>query len=256
MDKRLELYKTWVPDTALWTQWAKPVVFMNLTNFQANRYKYKSFKKFEKPKIPYHNQRMVIVDLPGAESIDEGLILAEKGYRPVPLYNYVPQGKHDLISLDDIIDGLGYGAEFLQRAKLSDRANPVFLLDFNRLQEGRRNDPNFDNRWCVVEQDMPSADYLKKQRIKEIVVHTKMLQEDLKRILYKYQEAGISISRYDEESKESKISAVVIAKPQKASLFYRFRMFSGLARNSVGAFGMYLWHVWESNSSGGHYRAG
>ena len=51
----------------------------------------------------------------------------------------------------------------------------------------------FDNSWDIYPQDMPTAEYLLKNKIKKIVVRSDLLRNDLCQILYKYQEKGLDI---------------------------------------------------------------
>lgn len=246
MKEQLELYKKWAPDTALWTQWAKPVVFMNLKSIKT----WKALELSNAEWTNYSSDRMLIVDLPEEKSIREAIGLAKQGYRPVPLYNGIPEGKKAAVSMDGIVNGLRYGGSILEEIQLSDTANPAFLLDSNRMKGTKIVAGTFDNRWCVVMQDMPSANYLKKRGIKEIVVRTDEFQKDLKHILYHYQKEGINIYLCNQKGNRQ---IQKIAKPKNLSLFYRFLLLFGLARNAAGGFGM---SIPEASSGGGSYRAG
>lgn len=89
MRDNIETYKIWAPNGALWTEWAKPVLFANTP---------KGSFELQIPKLKWIAQTdyttAIIVDLPGKEGVQEGLALARLGYRPVPLYNgvYGPNG--------------------------------------------------------------------------------------------------------------------------------------------------------------------
>lgn len=247
-DENLQLYKEWAPDTAMWTQWAKPVLFMTFPHQRRVR----SLEAYKQERIhwtSYKNEQLLIVDLPDDESIIEGLALARLGYRPVPLFNGV-YGSKSVVPMLDLINGLRCGGPILAQMNLSDKANPAFLLDANRLKGAKKKRGTFDNRWCIVPQDMPSADYLKAHGIKEIIVRTEELQKDLQHILYQYQKQGISIYRCN---KKGTIELVNIPKSNKIGLFYRFLLMFGFARNASGGFGM---SIPEASSGGGGYRAG
>lgn len=248
MNEQLELYKKWAPDTALWTQWAKPVVFMNINT----RLSYRSLAVDHSMGdwTEYQSNRLIIVDLAGVDSIKEGLGLARKGYRPVPLFNGVPGNEKSVVPSKMIVDGLRSGGDFLRTIEINKTANPVFLLDANRLKGAKQKPGTFDNRWCVVQQDMPSANYLKKHGIDEVVVRTSQLQKDLGHLLYDYQKQGIRI--YSCGSKRQ-IIPYMIEKPHGLGLFYRFLLLLGLSRNATGGFGM---SIPEVSSGGGGYRAG
>lgn len=248
MNEELELYKKWAPDTARWTQWAKPVVFMNMklattkrkgTTGQANG-------KWAQ----YQSDRMLIIDLPDDLGVKEGLAVAKIGYRPVPLYNGVPGGRKAVVPNQNIVESLKKGGNVLTTIKLSPTANPAFLLDANRLKGLKRSPGTFDNRWCVVAQDMPSPNYLKKHSINEIVVRTDELQHDLATILYQYQKQGILIYLCNSQGSSQ---LTTIPKPKNIGLFYRFLFLLGFTRSATGGFGM---SIPEVSSGGGGYRAG
>lgn len=248
MEKHLELYKKWAPDTAMWTQWAKPVVFMNMGTTRV--YQKKNSEQTASRWIDYRKKCMVIVDLAEGEGIREGLFLAKRGFRPVPLYNGVPGGANAVVPMAGIVDGLWQGGAVLEKILLSDKANPAFLLDSNRCKGAKKKPGTFDNRWCVVPQDLPSASYLMKHGIEEVVVRTEALESDLKPILYKYQKQGMRVSTCD---LKNGIRLKTIAKPKNVGLFYRFILLLGLARSASGGFGM---SIPEVSSGGGGYRAG
>lgn len=248
MSEQLELYKKWAPDTALWTQWAKPVVFMNINMNLA--YGSVVYERSLGNWTDYQANRLIIVDLPGAEGVKEGIGLARKGYRPVPLYNGVPGSGQAVVPSKPIVDGLRTGGAVLETISINNSANPVFLLDANRLKGAKQKPGTFDNRWCVVKQDLPSANYLKKHGIQEVVVRTNQLQKDLRYLLYEYQKQGISIYLCDIKKQ---VKVHTIEKPQGVGLFYRFLLLLGLSRNATGGFGM---TIPEVSSGGGGYRAG
>ena len=77
MYTQLELYKTWAPDDALWTQWVKPVVFMNMAGNQF--FGGPGLQSVQADWIAYEKGTMIILDLPGKAAIEEGLALASLG---------------------------------------------------------------------------------------------------------------------------------------------------------------------------------
>lgn len=247
MSDQLELYKRWAPDTAMWTQWAKPVVFMSI-NFNLS-YRAVDYSRPIKW-TDYQEDRLLIVDLPGVGSLSESISLARLGYRPVPLFNGVQGSPNAVVPIKPIIDGLRTGGEQLANLTLSSTANPVFLLDSNRLEGAKKVPGTFDNRWCVVAQDLPSASYLMKHGIKEIMVRTDELLADLQHLLYGYQRQGIKVQVCNNQGR---ILLGEISKPKRGGLFYRFLMLLGLSRNATGGFGM---SIVEASSGGGGYRAG
>ena len=241
-----QTYKIWAPDDGLWTAWAKPVLFATGDFFFVDP------SLVDIPQIGWLPERcyntMIIVDLPGKQSVEEGLALARFGYRPVPLYNGVNKPNklsgHSIVDVAGIVTALFAGAEVLRALSIAPAAPPAFLLDSNRMTGGVIRSPGwYDNRWCVFPQDMPSAAFLAKRRIQEVIVRSYRIQDDLAHILYRYQEQKIKVSLCD--GSEIKMKAVLKPRWFK-SLLYRFKVILGLTRNPVGGFGGLVPH-----SSGG-----
>lgn len=157
------------------------------------------FGSFTIPHINYISEFSsdiaVIVDLPGNDSVKEGIAVARLGFRPIPIYNGTNEQTGAIPTVDnrDIQVALIKGALELQKTKISDNASPVFLLDSNRMDRFKMDDSVFDNSWDIYYQDMPSAEYFLKSNIKKIIVRGETIQKDLKKILYKFQKKGIKI---------------------------------------------------------------
>mgnify|MGYP000855915068 FL=1 len=231
MDRRIEIYKTWAPDNSVWTAWAKPVLFADLP---------KTGEMLEIPQAKWIGNAvdtMVIVDLPGIESVVESLALAKEGYRPVPLYNGVkgPSIGSEIVAVGKIQKALIAGADILSSLYISPSAPPVFMLDSKRFSAQVYQAGKYDNRWCVFPQDMPSAKFLKERNIKHVVVRSTTIRNDLSHILCRYQEQGISI--YLSTKFETQKVMKVKRPSEFKSLFYRISVMSGLRRNSAGGFG-------------------
>jgi len=227
----LEIFKIWAPDNALWSQWAKPVLFMNKPE--------SSIHKLEIPELNWiqnlEKQTMIIVDLPGQSGVIESLALARLGYRPVPLYNGV-DGRTSAIAVKvgEIVTALFDGAELLAGYSIKPDAPPVFMLDSKRMNREVKKRGIYDNRWCVFPQDMPSATFLINAGIRRVIVHSDKIRNDLSHILLRYQKEGIEINICNNET----LKKVNLKKPSKfKSLSYRFGAIFGLIRNSAGGFG-------------------
>ena len=257
----IDTYKTWAPDGALWTDWAKPVLFASAS--------YSDPFPLEIPQINwlqnFNQNTAIIVDLPGIKGVEESLALAQLGYRPVPLYNGVHNKNESImvVNVQKTAKALYSGAEILAAVNLPYDAPPVFMLDSRRM-EGIGNKPgSYDNRWCVFPQDMPSAGFLLKHGINNVIVRMEGKDifsgipqnnpgNDLSHILFRYQEAGINIqaANYESEPKDFDVT-----KPsQFKSLYYRFKVTMGLSRNSVGGFGSLIPDL--SESGGRYYSTG
>ncbi len=233
---KLEVYKIWAPDNVLWADWVKPIAFVNMESNLPDPLHIPTLNWITNSR-PYQ-ATAIIVDLPGKESVEEGLALARVGYRPVPLYNAVSnRGPQKMVvPMQEIEKALYDGAEELQRLNMNigTYALPAFLLDSNRMK-GFKTYGDFDNRWSIFAQDMPSASYLISKGIQNIIVRTdSTIQSDLEHILYRYQSAGITLFTYDGIERKQR----TVNKPSKfKAWFYRFGVMMGLRRNSAGGFG-------------------
>lgn len=240
------LYQRWTAERLLWTRWTKPVVFMGITDEQPG-----AFSQLKKaPWAKYRRRRAVIVDLPGEKSVEAGLTAALSGYCPVLLFNGVNGGSSSIVPMRNLVQSVVDGAYAFDKNRIADDANPVFLLDGKRLTKIKRKSGKFDNRWCVVPQDFPSANLLLEHGIREILVQTDKVRRDLEYVLYQFQKAGITIMFCNHRGG---ISTVKISNPQRWKLFYRFFVLLGFNRNAAGGFGM---SIPEISSGGEKYRVG
>lgn len=252
MKDNLTVYKIWAPKDALWTEWAKPVLFASAPrnwNVYINIPQINWMSQMEK-------DTMIILDLPGREGVEEGLGLAGLGYRPVPLYNgvYGPNNSDMIVKVEDIVAAFYNGADILEDLRLESSAPPVFMLDSNRMSGKGKQPGKYDNRWCVFPQDMPSASFLREMRIRKVIVRGEVIQNDLAHILRRYQEQGIKI--YLSDGKEP-MKEVTVVKPSRfRSLFYRFEVISGLTRNGTGGFGGKVPEPTQSSSGSRYYGMG
>lgn len=215
--KNRDVYKIWAPQGAKWVDWVRPVPFVELGEYS----KEYAFSNFKIPQIfytdTYANDIAIIVDLPGYESIEDGIALAKLGYRPIPVFNGTNEQKGAMATTDNhaVEFGLIYGATELNKIEISKDAQPVFLLDTNRLNRYKMNASVFDNSWDVYDQDMPSAEYFLKNGINKIIVRSKKVEKDLSKILYKYQQKGITIMHTQGFDKPERIK---IKKPAKKDM--------------------------------------
>jgi hypothetical protein len=190
-----ELFKLWAPREAKWTDWVRPVLFATMDNSEQRQ----TYHQFQIPNIFYLNTNRtdtaIILDLPGYSSIEEGLALAMKGYRPIPLYNGTMEQQGAMATVDHhgIQSALRWGASEIKKMQLKGDAPPVFLLDSNRMLRLKMTDAMFDNSWDLYAQDLPSAEYFQKNNINRIVIRGERIQKDLAKILYKFQLKGITI---------------------------------------------------------------
>lgn len=190
-----EIYRVWAPVGVKWSAWVRPVPFVGISE-GAGMYNYSNLAV---PSIDYIEKNLtdtaIIVDLPGMESVTEGLGLAKLGYRPIPIYNgtIAQQGSRETVDNQAISIALEWGAGELKKINISDIAMPAFLLDKNRLQRYKMDISIFDNSWDVYPQDMPSGEYLIANGIKRVVVINDSASKDLKKILREYKKKKIKI---------------------------------------------------------------
>ena len=121
---------------------------------------------------PIESKVSIVVELPGVESAMVGVVLAERGYRPVPLFNALPlpsgqpvldpfSGRHvAAVDVLPIIGALRKGAERLAGLQIPLDAPPAFLLDDNRQGNGQMLPDEFDNRSVCFTTDFPSVTFL------------------------------------------------------------------------------------------------
>lgn len=190
-----EAYKIWAPYGKRWVDWVRPVPFVSMNEYTK---KY-NFSGMSMTDIDYidksFNNTAIIVDLPGVQSVMEGVGLAKEGYRPIPVYNGTIEQSGARATVDNQSVGMAlmWGAEKLADINISDDALPVFLLDSNRLNRFKMKISVFDNSWDIYHQDLPSAEYFINNGILKIVVVGERISKDLKKIFYGFQKKGISI---------------------------------------------------------------
>lgn len=190
-----DIYKVWAPVGKKWVDWVRPVPFVEMSSYS----KVYNHSGFSVPKVSYLESdcknAAIIVDLPGMESVTEGLALAREGFRPIPIYNGTAEQPGSRATVDNQSSGiaLALGAAELAKIPIKDDALPAFLTDRNRLQRYKMDVSVFDNSWDVYPQDLPSAEYLVDNGISKVIVVGESVAKDLKKILYEYQKRNIEI---------------------------------------------------------------
>jgi hypothetical protein len=191
-----ETFALWAPPEAVWSRWVKPVLFAHLAAPPAEA------PICVSPSILWPERpepdTAIVVDLPGPSSVAAGLALAERGYRPVPLFNAVP-GPPGASCVDvwPIVAEIVRGSERLASARLSPAAPPAFLLDRSRQLGRIEGESLFDNRSASFPTDFPSARFLAQAGIRRAVLLQEFAtgpQFDLAHTLREWQRGGISLA--------------------------------------------------------------
>ncbi len=250
-----EIFATWAPETSLWSRWAKPVLFAHLNSAA------RPAPKPEPPLdlgwiAPASEMAALVVDLPGAKGVSVALVLAVRGYRPVPLYNAVPAPAEGLLSgpsgaagiaavdLSPVMAELVRGAERLAQLRIPSGAPPVFLLDANRHGLRRQMQPGaFDNRSICFTTDFPSANFLLAHGIKRAVLvqeSTLVPQPDVAHILRRWQDGGLALERAQLDLPIRPVPFQVARPSWYGAMFQRALAAFGLHRAAGGGFGAWM----------------
>ena len=233
-----ETFALWAPPESIWSRWVKPVVFAHLTVPPA-----------EAPICPSpplgwperaEMDNAIVVDLPGPSSVAAGLALAERGYRPVPLFNAVPGPPADSsVDVWPIVFEIVRGAGRLAAARLPPAAPPAFLLDKNRQLRRIGGESLFDNRSVSFPTDFPSARFLAGAGIRRAV----LLQEfatrpelDLAHTLREWQRGGIALAEVSLDSRAP--APLSVGRPSLLGwVWFRALTLLRLRPNPLGGYG-------------------
>lgn len=207
-----ELFRIWAPIGKKWVDWVRPVPFVMMGEYSKSYNTTDAAIQSVDYIGEYDKDTAVIVDLPGDESVKEGISLAKAGFRPIPVFNGTieQQGARATVDNQSVGIALMHGAKQLAELEIDDEASPAFLVDSNRLHRFKMDVTVFDNSWDVYPQDLPSADYMASNGIQKVIVVGEAVSKDLKKILLEYQKKKINIfltNRYNQPKK------VTIRKP-------------------------------------------
>lgn len=244
-----ETFAAWAPSEVPWSEWAKPVAFVNAAEVTGE-----VAADGQLPRIwtPLDSTSAVIVDLPGAEAVHAGLLLAERGFWPVPLFNGT-SGPKPIIDVLPITRALVGGVARLRQRGASPMALPAFLLDSRRKAAGVTIAPGaYDNRWVTLPQDFPSGVLLASRGIMAGTLVQRgglAIAPDLAHVLRRWQDHGLTLRVVDLDTGQV-ADRVTVAKPSGFKLaWYAAVALLGLRRSNVGGFGS---PVPEQTSGGGY----
>jgi len=243
-----ELFRCWAPEESVWSRWAKPVGFLEgavAGTFPAAPSGGPDARPVDVSGVPGPDARVaIVVNLPGGAAVATGVALAHGGYRPIPLFNGVPNTAvgPDLPAAVDtgaLRRALRAHAGTVAGLGLLPDAPPAFLIDKYRLAGGAQPSPGtFDNRWVVLAQDFPSGVFLASHGIRGVLLlePAGWLDGDLAHVLRRWQEAGLPLERLDPAS-PSRVPLDVPRPSRFRALLYRTGVLFGLRRNAAGGFG-------------------
>ncbi|MBI1748739.1 MAG: hypothetical protein HYR55_19455 [Acidobacteria bacterium] len=233
-----KLLEAWspVPDSP-WTPFAKPTLFSALDEIgskvqpiytpaaQAAEVQARNFARHER--VP--NNTMLIVDLPGEETVVWGVALArECKLQPVATFNNWPH-QRGILKAERVLGALLYYAAEMDKLKkagaLSSAARPVLMMDSNRLGLAKTvKDTDFDNRYYLLESDLPSSAQLKSAGIEHILYvgsnqDVQEEQDDLNPYFKALHDSGIDFAILSAQAYTDK-GAVLAAKERRESGYY------------------------------------
>jgi len=248
MDKQT-LFDLWAPAQGVWSPWAKPVLFAHWPRPLLTRHAVPSFDL--SAVAPAAERSAIVVEMPGAEAVAVGLALAERGYRPVPLFNACPPPwvasagpVPAIIDVDSILAALVDGAARLSQVTLPKDAPPAFLIDAHRqrpLQPG--SEGWFDNRSVLFVTDFPSATFLGAQGITQVLLlreGQRHLEGDLAYVLRTWQRAGMRLASLALNQPGSMQPLTIGGSWLLFHFWHRFTTWFRFRRNPLGGFGGFL----------------
>jgi hypothetical protein len=242
-----QAFAAWTPPGVPWCEWAKPVAFVSA---EAAAPAAPPSADVPLP-LGIDASSVVIVDLPGAEAVQAGLLLAQRGCWPVPLFNGT-SGPSPAIDVQPIARALAAGAAVLKLRTIAPAAAPAFLLDSRRRGERVALKPGvYDNRWVTLPQDFPSGALLVSRGFRSATLLQRGIlpvAPDLAHVLRRWQEQGMALRKIDVATGQV-IDGVTIPKPSGFRLaWYTVIALLGLRRSNVGGFGS---AIPEQTSGGG-----
>ena len=256
--KREEIFEAWAPVGRPWSNWVKPVLFANMDI--AALYARSAADAAQEVTLPWTSaitaRAAIVIDVPSSSGVAIGLMLAELGYQPVPLYNAAPGPTERLatplipglaglpismVDMHPVVEALWFGAQRMKRIRLPVDCAPAFLLDSRRRTgEGSATAGRFDNRSVSFPTDFPSASFLQSQQIRHAVLvqfEGGQPQSDLAHTLLRWQEGGIAVSSVALNTSPAPVPIRVIKPSYFRWIWYRLLATFGLRRHQLGGFG-------------------
>lgn len=171
------LFEAWGPrPESPWSPFHRPTLFAVLDKFQRNVYP-------ARPTAPPAEamprtapswaapEHAVVLDLPGEAAVAYGAWLARvAGYQPVATFNNWPH-RRALVKMERVLGSLLYYADLVDQARKIQEpgAPPAFLLDSYRMGDRTPEILDFDNRYYLMDSDLPSGPMFRKHGIQRVV---------------------------------------------------------------------------------------
>ena len=152
---------------------------------------------------------LIVVDIRGAAAVAFGTVLSQRAgvpLAPVLTFNNWP-APHELVPAEETLSALvSMRPRPLNPGDMNElAARPVFLLDAWRLayRDVQPDDEAFDNRYALTSADLPSAQILQSQGIRQVIYiieerdDKSVEEDDLHESFIAYDQAGIGIHLFD-----------------------------------------------------------
>jgi hypothetical protein len=261
---REEAFDLWAGSASPWCVWSKPILLAYLpAELTADAAEPRVSPKALPSAPPADGSVIVVVDLPGVESVRVGETLAHAGFRPIPLFNAVPgpwwsrdrdsrASFRPVVDVWPIVDAIEQVTLRLRERLegLPSAAPPAFLLDSNRRLGETPRPGDFDNRSVSLPTDFPSAVFLQSRGVTRVIVvydsadrtsvESGQPASDLAHTLLRWQNAGIAILAcpLDESLCGADPAPIVLTRPSWFGMIWHGALsVLGLRRNPLGGFG-------------------
>lgn len=287
-----EAYEVWAPTGGPWSPWVKPILFadepdwdgarlpalaeMSVPDWMMEPVKNAGYRDVKRESASGDTTTAYVLDLPGAEAVTWAMMLARRGWRPIPLYSAVPGGisggyvplgapspmmptstdpmsalgaplapmpvlPHALVDVRPILVAMVSATSILKSLGIAADRPPAFLLDAERrVGVGMPTPGRFDNRSISLPTDFPSAVFLKSRGIERVVLIQKSAitpQEDLAHTMLAWQQGGLTILSKSLAMDGEPAAHDVTPPSQFRAAWYRFLATIGLRRSPLGGFG-------------------
>lgn len=178
----------------------------------------------------------VIADLPYAQSAMLGDYFSRKfGYQTVALFNNWPHAR-GVVRCESVLEAFIGGCDRRREVRASPGAPPFFMIQAERLS-GNPQVHDFDNRYFVSEEDLPSAALFRKHGVNSVVYvhHGTVETDDLNSYFCGLRRDGMSLwLAVIDALHETRQFLPVSRKTPLGSFGFRFAAFR---RSAAGGFG-------------------